>query len=217
MTHWGWYWKVKKKHLARKICSKLPRIDSFQIYKADLRTGFTVSPVDVKAEPFHDHLKITYRNKKQHSYTIPVTKLPCNYGGFRYFLHCPLCQKRMRFLYFAEHSLFLCRACLNLGYESQRLRPSQRYYYMSQGIKGLIKDKGGDLELYKKPPRMHVDTYNKLRSKEYYYENKSYQASNKELREWHGSKMDSYLDSFFDYVDETKPWRKKNPASILNK
>lgn len=176
MTHWGWYWKVKKKHVRRKLCSKLPSIDSFKYYKGNAKeqtiTGFTVEPLDVKADAYPNHLKITYRKRKNCSYMIAIDKLTCNYSGFRYFFKCPLCQKRMRFLYFAEQSIFLCRNCLNLSYESQHLRPIWRYSHMQDKAKKLIKQKGGDLDTYKKPPKMHQNTYQKLKSKHFYYESK---------------------------------------------
>jgi hypothetical protein len=49
MVHWGWYWKVKKKHIKRVICSTLARIDYFALYKEGVKTyssgGFTVDPI----------------------------------------------------------------------------------------------------------------------------------------------------------------------------
>ncbi len=208
MTHWGWYWKIKKKHLAKKNCSSMVKIDSFHLYKNNMMTGFRVDPLDINAEPEPNFLKIVYGKRKEHSYIIRVARLSCNYGGFRSYFRCPLCDKRMRFLYFAERSIFLCRKCLNLGYDTQRFRPTMRYEYISQKVKKFVRNKGGDLDCYKKPPRMHEDTYQRLKSKQFYYEHKSYQATNQELRRWHGKKMETYLDSFFDYVDESKDWRK---------
>lgn len=202
MAHWGWYWKVKKKHISRTLCSKLTQIDSFKILKNNEKNGFIVQPMAIQAKPKLDHLEIIFRNKKSHSYIIPINKLTCNYGGFRYYFNCPLCQRRMRILYLAEHSIFLCRKCLNLSYKSQKLRPTRRYNSMNQKIKDFIKNKGGDLDLYKKPPRMHQSTYQKLMNKQIYYENKSHQALNKELRQWYGPRVEPFLDSFFDYVDE---------------
>lgn len=115
MAHWGWYWKVKEKHVKRVLCSTLARIDSFALYKGGVKensiVGFTVQPLQVRAEAHPSHLKITYRNRKNHSYTISIEKLPCNYGGLRFFFKCPLCQKRMRFLYLGQQSVFLCRQC----------------------------------------------------------------------------------------------------------
>lgn len=215
MTHWGWYWKVKKKHLTKKTCSSLVHIDSFKLYKNDMMSGFTVDPLEFRAEANPDHLKIIYGKRKQHSYTIPVDRLSCNYGGYRSYFRCPLCDCRMRFLYFAERSIFLCRKCLNLGYEIQRLRPTMRYEYTSQKVKELVQKRGGDLSAYKKPPRMHKDTYRRLSSKQFYYEHKSYQATNNELREWYGERAEASLDHFFDYVDETKDWRKTKQSVVL--
>jgi hypothetical protein len=207
MAHWGWFWKIKKKHLSKTLCSKLPSIDSFKFYKSNMIMGFTVQPVDVKAEPYHDHLKISYRNQKKPAYIISVEKLPCNYGGYRYFFNCPLCKQRMRFLYFSEKSVFLCRKCLNLCYETQKLRPTKRYEHIAETIKAYMQTKKGDL-YYKKPKSMHKHTYQMLKSKQFYYESKSHQALNNELRQWYGAKIEPYLDSFFDYVDESKEWKK---------
>lgn len=35
MTHWGWYWKVKKKHVPKRLCSEesFHAIDSFEMFK----------------------------------------------------------------------------------------------------------------------------------------------------------------------------------------
>lgn len=197
MTHWGWYWKIKKKHIARKLCSALPSIDSFRLYKDGMR-GFTVQPLEVKAEATANNLIITYRNRKEHSYTIAIEKLPCNYGGYRYYFKCPLCTKRMRFLYFAENSIFLCRKCLNLSYESQRLRPTKRYEYMKQKLKCAIKKQGGDLDLYQRPKHMHNSTFKMFKSRYFDYFYQSSKAFYKEMKAWHGEKIDPYLDEDFD-------------------
>jgi hypothetical protein len=202
MTHWGWYWKIKKKHIPRIVCSELPSIDSFKLYKNNMIAGFSVQPWAIRAAPTADHLKVTYRNRKAYSYLISIEKQACNYGGFRYFFKCPLCHKRMRILYFAEQSVFLCRKCLNLSYLSQRLRPTERYRYMSNKIKEHIKNKGGTLDNNQKPSYMHKDKYQKLKSKQLYYESKSHQALIKELREWYGARIEPYLDNPCDYADE---------------
>lgn len=201
MTHWAWYWKVKKKHISRKVCSNLVSIDSFKVFKQGAETGFTVQPLQIKAEPGLGYLKVTYRDRKNSTYSIPIDKLPCNYGGFRYFFRCPLCQARMRKLYLAENSLFLCRKCLNLSYETQSLRPTRRYDYMSKKIKQLIKDRGGDIDFWQKPPGMHQETYQKLRKWHSYYESMSSYTLSNEIREWHGHKMPNF-DDYFDYIPE---------------
>ena len=55
MAHWGWYWKVKKKHVKRVLCSTLPRIDSFALYKGGAKectiVGFTVQLLQLCKQP----------------------------------------------------------------------------------------------------------------------------------------------------------------------
>lgn len=210
MAHWGWYWKVKKKHVARTSCSILSKIDSFKLlHKGAI--GFKIEPLNHNAVIVDDQIRVTYGKHKKSSYSIPIDKQPCNYGGFRYFFKCPLCQQRMRILYFAQKSLFLCRKCLNLGYDTQQLRPSRRYTHTEKKIEALLKDKGGSI--YTKPPHMHGKTYKRLMSKLDYYKDKWHQAYNDDLRAWFGAKIEPHIETFFDYVDESKPWRKvKRPV-----
>jgi hypothetical protein len=210
MTHWGWYWGIKKQHVARTLCTQLVSIDSFKLFKNIGFTSFNIQPFGINAERTEDHFKLTYPGRKDNAYRIPIDKLPCNYGGMRYYFKCPLCQKRMRILYFSEQRIFLCRVCLNLGYPSQKLRPTKRYEHMNQKIKKIVKDRGGNLDIYKKPPRMHQKTYRMLRSRQFYYESKTLQASNAELRQWY-PKIAHELDDYFDYVDESKDWRRQQP------
>lgn len=201
MAHWGWFWKLKKKHQARTLCSKLTSIDSFKLLKNDAFAGFIVQPMDIKANLQKYELRITYRKRKEHSYIIPIDKQPCNFGGFRYFFRCPLCQCRMRMLYLTDKSIFLCRQCLNLSYKSQLLRPTRRYDYMNEKITNVIEKQGGDTS-WNKPKRMHTKTYERLRSLHHYYEHMSHNATNKELRAWYGAKMEPHLDGYFDYTPE---------------
>lgn len=169
---------------------------------------FSIEPINVKADATTQGFKITYRQRREISYMIDVAGMPCNYGDFRYFFKYHLCKKRMRFLYFAENSVFICRESLNLSYKSQRLRPAERYYHMSNKVEELVKGKGGSLESYHEPPRIHAKTFKNLRFKKLYYENKPHQALNQELRLWYGEKAEPYIDQFFDYVDESKEWEK---------
>jgi len=199
-THWGWYWKVKDQHQPRTLCSKLSSIDSFKFFKNPDFSGFTVQPIDIKATLHKDALNVTYGNKATHSYTILIDKQPCHFGGFRYFFKCPLCKCRMRMLYLTDKSIFLCRGCLNLSYKSQQLRPTLRYDYMNAKIKNIITSKGNFP--WNKPKGMHAATYKRLNSLQNYYEQKSHQAMNTELRAWYGAKIEPHLDRYFDYAPE---------------
>lgn len=74
MAHWGWFWKLKKKHQARTLCSKLTSIDSFKLIKNDDFPGFIVQPMDIKANLHENGLQVNYRKRKEHSYIIPIDK-----------------------------------------------------------------------------------------------------------------------------------------------
>lgn len=210
MAHWGWYWRVKKKHIPRTtIDASLPVLDSFKIFKTTI-AGFTVEPLNIRVMLAGDQLHVWYGKSAKPSYAIQVEKQSCNFGGFRTFFHCPLCQKRMRMLYFVQRSIFSCRKCLNLCYETQRLRPSRRHTYTRNKIEALLKNKGGSVD--GKPPHMHDTTYERLMSKHEYHQDKWHQAYNDDLRAWFGPKVASHIGEFFDYVDESKPWRKNKQS-----
>lgn len=193
MTHWGWYWKIKQQHTPRTLCSALMSLDSFAIFKSSNSVGFDVTARQLKARLADSYLNVTNGKQKQLAYQIPFERLPCNYGGFRYFFKCPLCRQRMRLLYFT-HNVFLCRKCLNLAYATQQLRPTMRYRYLSDKLKTLIKNKGGDVDCWKKPPHMHNTTFQKFSGKKFDYERKAHQALNDELRAWFGARVKPYLE-----------------------
>ena len=185
MTHWGWYWKVKLKHRPKTLCSSLPCIDSFALFKNNTQHYFKLPNYQLTALPLEDRFTVTYGNNKRHSYVIPFEKQSCNYGGFRCYFHCPICKKRMRKLYFT-HGAFLCRTCLNLGYNSQRQRASTRNMLLTNKIEKSLEAKGGSL--YKKPKWMKQVTFKKLKDKYFEYETKSEDASRKEMLEWYPNK-----------------------------
>jgi hypothetical protein len=192
MTHWGWYWKVKKKHMARLLCSKLTTIDSFKMFKNKEFSGFRVDPVDINAHLTDKGLKVSYGQNKGYFYMISVDKQPCQYGGFRYFFKCPLCQMRMRMLYLAEQSLFLCRKCLNLAYKSQKLCPSKRYRYEMDKIEAGLKNRGGNA--YKRPKGMRCGTFKTLRDKYRAYSIKEKEALREELLAYYPSHREKMLN-----------------------
>ena len=187
MAHWGWYWKVKLKHNPKTLCSTLPSIDSFVLFKNNTQRYFKIPDYQLTAVPSNDCFPVTYGKNKQHSYVIPFEKQSCNYGGFRYYFNCPLCKKRMRKLYFT-HGVFLCRNCLNLGYPSQRKRTSIRNMSLTGKIEETLEIKGGSLD--KKPKWMKRVTFERLRDKHSEYDAKWEDANHKELLEWYPNRRD---------------------------
>ncbi len=52
---------------------------------------------------------------------LRLTRLHCRFGGWRYYLHCPRCARRVEILLLAGGRTWGCRRCLRLRYESQGL------------------------------------------------------------------------------------------------
>lgn len=91
MTHWRWYWKVKRKHKRKALCTWFifSEIDSFAMFKnqqlvqfvresAD-RVSLIIPQYNLQATLDNDNLHVVYDGG---SYVIPVEKKPCNFGGF---------------------------------------------------------------------------------------------------------------------------------------
>ena len=57
-------------------------------------------------------------NGEPSNQTVGITEAPCNFGGVRYYLHCPGCGRRGYKLHLG-HSGFYCRNCYQLPYYSQ--------------------------------------------------------------------------------------------------
>lgn len=206
MTHWGWYWKVKRQHIPKTCCSSrnLAAIDSFKMLPRWLKNAsqlpekkvFEISFYDLKAYIPDDRNLVI--GLPEGSYTISIEKKSAHFGGYYYFFRCPRCDKRSRKLYcFAGQ--YLCRTCGNLGYYTQRLRPERRFRLKRYKIEERIKNLGGDLSFGEKPSYMHKKTFKRLKDQAKYYDARSGKALFKELREWHGKQVEPYLDGFFEY------------------
>lgn len=127
----------------------------------------------LKAILFPDRFQVEYIGGY---YEIPIEKQPCNYGGIRYFLHCPTCNRRMRLLY-CESGFFSCRKCLKLCYMTQLIRPSWRCVNMANKIKTMLENKAGSLE--RKPPWMKRRTFKALLARHNEYKETKF------LEAWH--------------------------------
>ena len=83
MTHWGWYWNVKKKHIAKKLCSNLRSIDSFKIQKPKLIVTdtifFEVGNID-DAISFYESIKFIL------NFRIPKLRGVSSYRGASFYV-----------------------------------------------------------------------------------------------------------------------------------
>lgn len=95
---------------------------------------------------------------------------PANYGGYRVYFLCPVCGKRVRFLYLTEYG-FICRAHLNANYNRQQMGHWDKLVYdMHEAIRPLgehyTKLSPHDLEMLSicsipRPKYMREATYRK--------------------------------------------------------
>lgn len=185
MTHWGWYWKVKRQHKSKSLCNYRTCIDSFKLFKRKDFIGFVIKDGEkevVNAEIEGNYLVMT---SEQLSYNIQFEKQSCNFGGFRFFFRCPVpsCNRRMRKLY-RYSTLFVCRKCLNLGYYSQRVTASRRFWLMQKKITDELERLGGSL--YRKPKWMRWKTFEKYKAKERDFDCKSESAEFEECYKMYG-------------------------------
>lgn len=189
MAHWGWYWKVKLKHKPKRLCSHFMCLDSFELFRNKLgvqmsmnQVAYEIPKYKLKATLLSDRYDVEYDGG---FYSIPIEKQPCNYGGFRYYLRCPKCNQRMRKLY-CDQGVFNCRKCLNLGYYTQRLRPSERCLYMVVKVSKKLENMAGSLD--RKPPWMKRRAFEGLKDRDDEYWEKRHDAVRKELIEWYPNK-----------------------------
>lgn len=185
MTHWGWYWRVKKKHTPKALCSQFTCLDSFVYFKQKGAYSFTVSNSKFSVEGKIEGDKFVVNGTR--NYEIPIEKRPCRFGGFCYYLHCPLCNARMRKLYCCQ-GVFLCRKCLKLGYYCQRVSPCLRYGYMQEKVEGKLKQAGGDT--WEKPKWMRKHTFERLKKLYWDYHRKQDEAFERETWEMFGCSVE---------------------------
>jgi hypothetical protein len=89
--------------------------------------------------------------------SVAVERMPCHFGGDRAWFHCPKCGRRAALLYLS--SIFTCRVCLNLAYESQQEASYDRALRKAQRIHERLGGTGVLLDPIPKPKGMHWQTY----------------------------------------------------------
>lgn len=131
------------------------------------RSGEVVSSVRIRAE--FDRIVLNYRHQKQggdwtpREYPVFLVATPCNYGGERRWFICPGsgCARRIAVLYCG--SVFACRHCYKLSYESQREAPYSRALSKAQAIRTKLGGSANMSESFPERPRgMHHETYWRL-------------------------------------------------------
>jgi hypothetical protein len=128
------------------------------------RNGEVVGSIRMNAE--FDRVVLSYRHQrygddwKSEEYPAFLDSTRCNYGGARTWFLCPArgCSRRVAILYLG--SIFACRHCHQLAYDSQREAPYSRALSRAQAIRmklGGSPNMGEDFP--DKPKGMHWRTY----------------------------------------------------------
>ena len=95
---------------------------------------------------------------------VAISKQSCHYGGFRKYLICPGCGKRVVVLYGGK--FFRCRHCYDFCYQSQLERPAFRVSRQGRKLAAKVAGDGkyhGDFPL--RQPYKHRKKYKQQRQK----------------------------------------------------
>ena len=112
---------------------KKPFVEAFHCIDATLFPFSTMRLITHEIDPLithgltfkitNDKLQVSQKDPlNSWSYEISFSLTPAHYGNYRYWFRCPKCNHRRRKLFHVrvdDFSLFVCRCCLNLAYQSQ--------------------------------------------------------------------------------------------------
>ena len=112
-------------------------------------------------------------SSQYHSYTVPLTWIPCNFGGRRPYFICPgivnnlPCRRRIVKIYLPPNrDLFLCRHCYDLTYSSCN-DSGDLHFTARRRAKRAARKLGladpDDVYMMHRPKGMHKRTFQKLR------------------------------------------------------
>ncbi len=100
-----------------------------------------------------------WRDVDQH---VLLDRTVCHFGGYRYWLNCPDCGRRVAVLYGAGIH-FLCRHCYNLAYTSQNETRHDRLIRREGKLRVQLGVISPSEPVLFKPKYMHQKTFDRLR------------------------------------------------------
>lgn len=151
------------------------------------RNDEVIASVNVQTEL--GQIILTYQHQRgengweNESYSVRLDWSECNFGGVRPWFLCPAmnCNRRVAILY--GGSIFACRHCHRLAYESQREasydRAARRVNKIRERLRwklGIFNPKG-----WQKPKGMHWNTFARLNKEHDTYAAKSLAGINSRL------------------------------------
>lgn len=90
--------------------------------------------IQVISDPEEKQITLDYKYRNHGEdwiptrYAVRLSQSPCHFGGYRWFFLCPRCNKRVAHLYHVG-SMFTCRHCNNLTYQSRNKTRGSVYLY----------------------------------------------------------------------------------------
>ena len=135
-----------KSTLAECVISDVPVWSSQTILATLARLVAKKLQAKLDTEPQHDH------DRKPYGQRFRVSRTSCNYGGYRYWLHCPGCGRRVVKLYKPYYtSLYRCRSCHDLTYlsaqEAHQYDRLKSFGYLARNIDLIARAKLVDKKL----------------------------------------------------------------------
>jgi len=160
----------------RDLTGDLLRLDVRKLQRAGaLQSGWRGSwqwtwrsgrKADIWIEAAADHIRLRYTNtcngqRKDYDYRVWLSRSSCNFGGSRAWFLCPSCGRRCAVLH--GGSVYACRQCHQLAYESQRESDSDRAIRRADKIRRRLGWPAGILNaIGDRPKNMRHTTYLRL-------------------------------------------------------
>jgi hypothetical protein len=132
-----------------------------------LRNGEVQSAIGYELNSLDEYdswIRVHYTNtrtKEPYDYKIRLSTSRPNYGGVRWWFHCPVrgCGRRVVVLYMGN--VFGCRHCYNIAYCSQNQAAHERFTDRAFALAQKLGHEGNVIDGFwgKKPKGMHWKTY----------------------------------------------------------
>ena len=113
-----------------------------------------------------------------------VEKVPCNLGGYKYFIKCYKCDNKCLKMYISENKKLVCSTCIGLRKQQlnrNKTDPTRYYKLMMKQCYKVDKNYNSSnvfvnsfLGFPCKPPRMKQEKYFEILNKYMYYRKKYY-------------------------------------------
>jgi len=123
----------------------------------------------IRYRMYADHMVLIYRVRSRGGdwedvqQVVRFDRTPCHFGGYRTWLLCPRCGKRVAVLYGAG-KYFWCRHCHDLTYSSQQEDRPDRLLRKARKIRKRLGASDDLIEpIWHRPKGMHQKTFDRLR------------------------------------------------------